>query len=348
MKVKSLELKGYKKFKNKKIDFFDEHTGLAKNIIVIVGENGCGKSSVLQAIASILGTATGMLRQPSDLEWAGFVYSSIRKTDGQFSIKLTTQFAEDELKATAEFAKQLGYSNIGNDIETYLKLNFDENKVFAAAIKNYNQFLGKHYAIKIRKQNPDTWDNFFRIGAVLWYTEQRTATSLNRETAEDKPIVFDYETLRRRLQTFYVFHNSLKEHNFQMRKGQRDVYAKLSELYSKVFQGRKMVGFNPSRSVDFNEEPPFYFSDADNNLYELAEMSAGEKAIFPILLDFAYWQIHNSVVLIDEIELHLHPPLQQALLRVLANEGSNNQFIITTHSDYVVSIFPESFIIRLD
>lgn len=348
MKVKSIVLKGYKQFKDKKLDFFDKNTGLAQKLFVIVGENGCGKSSVLQAIASVLGTATGMLKHPSELDWAGFVYSSIRRTDTAFSIKLTMQFEEEELKATSEFAKQLGYSNIGGDLETYLELNFDENKVFAKYVKNYNQFLGKHYAIKIRKQNPDTWDNFLRVGSVLWYTEQRTATSLSKETADDAPIVFDYETLRRRLLTFYFFHNNLKDTNFQMRKGQRDVYAKLSELYSKVFQGRKMVGFNPSRSINLDNETPFYFSDTTNNLYELAEMSAGEKAIFPILLDFAYWQIHNSVILIDEIELHLHPPLQQALLRALADEGSNNQFIITTHSDYVVSIFPESSIIRLD
>jgi predicted ATP-dependent endonuclease of OLD family len=345
MKVKSLELKGYKQFKNKKIDFFDAHTGLAKNIIVLVGENGSGKSSVLQAIASVLGTATGMLKQPSELDWAGFIYASMKRPNENLLIKLTVQFEEEELKATTEFAKQLGYSNIGNDLETSLTIDFNKNKVLG---KNYNQFKGRNYAITIRKQNPDTWDNFLRVGSILWYTEQRTATSLNKETAEDSPIVFNYDTLRRRLYNFYVFHNNLKDFNFQMRKGQRDVYAKLSELYSKVFEGRKMVGFNPSRSISFEEEPPFYFLDANNNFYELAEMSAGEKAIFPILLDFAYWQIHNSVVLIDEIELHLHPPLQQALLRALANEGSNNQFIITTHSDYVVSIFPESSIIRLD
>ena len=34
-------------------------------------------------------------------------------------------------------------------------------------------------------------------------------------------------------------------------------------------------------------------------------------------MDFANWNIHNSVILIDEIELHLHPPMQQALLRTL-------------------------------
>jgi predicted ATP-dependent endonuclease of OLD family len=78
-------------------------------------------------------------------------------------------------------------------------------------------------------------------------------------------------------------------------------------------------------------------------------MSGGERAIFPILFDFANWNIHNSVILIDEIELHLHPPLQQAMIRaMMRNElGTNNQFIITTHSDSVVQILDDESIIRV-
>ncbi|WP_448564663.1 AAA family ATPase [Trichothermofontia sp.] len=47
-------------------------TGLAKDLIVLVGVNGSGKTSLLQAIAVTLGTATDRLRNPSDLEWPGF------------------------------------------------------------------------------------------------------------------------------------------------------------------------------------------------------------------------------------------------------------------------------------
>jgi predicted ATP-dependent endonuclease of OLD family len=64
-------------------------------------------------------------------------------------------------------------------------------------------------------------------------------------------------------------------------------------------------------------------------------------------VDFANLRINNSIVIIDEIELHLHPPLQQAFFRALPNLGKNNQFIITTHSDYVPMITDESNIIRL-
>jgi len=66
-----------------------------------------------------------------------------------------------------------------------------------------------------------------------------------------------------------------------------------------------------------------------------------------MLFDFANWSIHNSIVLIDELELHLHPPLQQGLLKALRNLGNNNQFIVTTHSDAVTQIVPDESIRRL-
>ena len=76
-------------------------------------------------------------------------------------------------------------------------------------------------------------------------------------------------------------------------------------------------------------------------------MSAGERSIFPILMDFARWNINNSIIIIDEVELHLHPPLQQALIKALPKLGKNNQFIITSHSNSVAALFDENQIIRL-
>jgi predicted ATP-dependent endonuclease of OLD family len=40
--------------------------------------------------------------------------------------------------------------------------------------------------------------------------------------------------------------------------------------------------------------------------------------------------------------------MQQALLRALPKFGKNNQFIITTHSDYIEQLVPEAYIIRLE
>jgi ABC-type branched-subunit amino acid transport system ATPase component len=44
------------------LDFTDSETGLAKDLIVLIGMNGSGKTSILQAIATTLGVATGRLK----------------------------------------------------------------------------------------------------------------------------------------------------------------------------------------------------------------------------------------------------------------------------------------------
>ena len=45
----------------------------------------------------------------------------------------------------------------------------------------------------------------------------------------------------------------------------------------------------------------------------------------------------QGIVLIDEIELHLHPSWQQKIILILRESFPNIQFIMTTHSPHVLS-----------
>ena len=78
--------------------------------------------------------------------------------------------------------------------------------------------------------------------------------------------------------------------------------------------------------------------------------SGGLMAIIQIV-----WQIFlfttsmqgKAVVLIDEPENHLHPSLQRDFLSKLVDAFSNVQFIVATHSPFIVSSVKESFIFAL-
>jgi predicted ATP-binding protein involved in virulence len=48
----------------------------------------------------------------------------------------------------------------------------------------------------------------------------------------------------------------------------------------------------------------------------------------------------SGIVLIDEIELHLHPQMQQEIIPRLSQTFPNCQFMMTTHSPLVVSHIP--------
>ncbi|NET16440.1 MAG: ATP-binding protein, partial [Okeania sp. SIO1H6] len=157
------------------------------------------------------------------------------------------------------------------------------------------------------------------------------------------------DILRDRLSKWRQFHQDINTGKIaQLRSGQKDLYAEIEQAYKTIFSEHYFEGPIPRENIDdIFSEPWFYLSD-EKNQYEISEMSGGERAIFPIIMDFVNWNINNSVILIDEIELHLHPPMQQTLLRALPKLGKNNQFIITTHSDYIEQLIPEAQIVRLE
>lgn len=81
---------------------------------------------------------------------------------------------------------------------------------------------------------------------------------------------------------------------------------------------------------------------------DIQQLSQGEKTIFTLVGDLARRLIllnpnlsnpllGYGIVLIDEIDLHLHPQWQQTIIERLTSTFPNVQFVITTHSPQVLS-----------
>lgn len=355
MKVQHLRLKNFKRFRDKRLDFCDPETGLAKELIVLVGQNGSGKSSVLQAIAAMLGAATGRLNSPSELKWPGFEWDLIDQAWPTTSeIELVASFSRDEVEATQEYfarsylAQEPNAISPANNREVTLQLDPEKQQVKANSHAEFYQFRGRDYARMIFKKAKEGSELFERVGSVFSYTEDRTTNSLTPLRENGQEIKFDLDLLRRRLSDLMSFHERIKRGDWALRLGQRDIYEDLTRAYQTVFPTRRFYGAVPRADIDEVLDQPWFYLFDGSRTYELAEMSGGERAIFPILLDFANWDIHNSVILIDELELHLHPPLQQGLLRALRDLGKNNQFIVTTHSDAVAAVTPPESLYRLE
>ena len=205
------------------------------------------------------------------------------------------------------------------------------------------QFFGHQYAKQLTSFEIDKNKLFEKVGNIYWYTEQRTSYSVNNMFEGD---VSQLDAIRSFLANAYSFHIAL-EKGRELKAGAFDFYKEISKLYSTVFPDRKFVGATPRFDIYEKSIAPDFFLNDGKNDYELSEMSAGERAIFPILMDFARYNINNSIIIIDEIELHLHAPLQQAFIRALPKLGHNNQFILTTHSENVATMFDKDQFIRL-
>lgn len=364
MKIKSLSLNNYKRFNNWSRNFCDE-AGNPHDMILIVGNNGSGKSSILQAIAMLIGSAVKPFTAPSDLNYPGFKWDNIQRGKVPVSVQADLVFSKVEIDATRRLSTSLRerfpdreFLPPADRSEITLSLNYSENKVRSNSHTAFLQTQGYQYALQLSKFERK-FDRLFQdVGSIYVYHEQRTASSIDSSkligegngNSEDKPIVIDEKVVKEVLFKWFVFHQNAtnRERKFELREGQRDFFAELEKRYQLLFKGRSFKGFAPNMSPDqfFDTEQDFWLFDGIND-YEFSEMSGGERAIFPMLIDFANRNINNSIIIIDEVELHLHPPMQQALIRALPLLGSNNQFIMTTHSDDVASMFSESQIIRL-
>ncbi len=85
------------------------------------------------------------------------------------------------------------------------------------------------------------------------------------------------------------------------------------------------------------------------NKFKFNDLSSGEQQLYIKIASLILMKPHDSLVLIDEPELSLHPEWQAAFISTLKKIGSNNQFIIATHSPYIVSnLTPEDNLIVLN
>src|SRR5699024_2167136 len=88
--------------------------------------------------------------------------------------------------------------------------------------------------------------------------------------------------------------------------------------------------------------------DIYGELHDIQYLSHGQRSVLFMVADLlSRLEILNphladprqspGVVIIDEIELHLHPTWQQTIIDSLLKIFPNMQFIITTHSPQVIS-----------
>lgn len=89
------------------------------------------------------------------------------------------------------------------------------------------------------------------------------------------------------------------------------------------------------------------FSNSTGEEFDINELSSGEKQLFVRTLAIKMLEPENSIILIDEPELSLHPKWQQKILEVYKKIGKNNQIIVATHSPHILGSVPKENLIIL-
>lgn len=108
-----------------------------------------------------------------------------------------------------------------------------------------------------------------------------------------------------------------------------------------------------------DENPPKLLIDKNGETRDIRQLSDGERSFIALICDLgrrlalANPELENplqgaGVVLIDELELHLHPKWQLEVAEKLRNTFPNIQFIVTTHSPFIIQTARQGEVIKLD
>ncbi len=93
---------------------------------------------------------------------------------------------------------------------------------------------------------------------------------------------------------------------------------------------------------DVRKQPPEAIIINDGGEHRLDRLSSGEKSLVQLFLRIGAHMTLNTILLIDELEVHLHPNMQHRLLRILKQLAIDNPgltIISTTHSREILRAF---------
>lgn len=121
----------------------------------------------------------------------------------------------------------------------------------------------------------------------------------------------------------------------------------------------KGIFLNDDLRLDFDQENKYSFKIVmGEQKFGFNEMSDGFKAAINIVSDLILKMQHGGklsdayqkegIVLIDEIETHLHLELQRIIMPFLTKTFPNIQFIVTTHSPFVLNSMPDAVAFDLE
>ncbi|ARU61530.1 hypothetical protein CBW65_11300 [Tumebacillus avium] len=350
MKIRKVSISNFKGIEQLEVPFVNEYEEIRK-VTTIFGDNGSGKTTVLQAIALVISMATRKTWSADQFQWHGFLpgrMSSLGKTKIVVEIEFDDREIESVHKLFSIWRQGLPDEEkrrlVEPGHEKRVTLVYEDGDVRAEeGLSAKMQFLGRCYIKSLLSRDPHFRDLFHGVGDVFWFDQYRNLAS-GSQTAKDAQTT-SWAAGAGALRMYLVgwwFHRSVLGN-----KAKLDYIEWLEGQFSKIFSGTRFEGPEAMHELASDLEDYYFLLSRQNKKYDVSEMSSGEQAIFCVLYEFIRQQIAHSIVLIDELELHLHPPEQQALFLALNKMGDDCQYIITSHSTYLQNLIPDEDMYRI-
>ncbi len=343
--IHCIKLKNVKGFKNIDVDLGTDATS-----VVLTGNNGTGKSTFLRAIALGLCDHMGVYSMMSELsgsiinnealdnnEPATIEVCFITESGSNYTWK-TIVTVDDDYGTERVERKYISYDKSGKEISSEGLGKFPYYDLFCTAYGAGSRIFGK-----------ERYRQYYHTDSV--YQLFKT----------DFPLTEQEVTIRR-----------VAEYELNAIGG----FVKARERRLKTISAALTQVLNLPKSTQIKIDPSstgIYFLEKQKNPetgeileqeLELSQMGDGVRAMTTLLLDLmSWWHLYvdgtkdskkyhdldnrgdmitnfadyHGIVIIDEIEIHLHPTWQKNIIRWLVELLPNVQFIMSTHSAMCVS-----------
>lgn len=265
---------------------------LNRDVNILVGENGTGKSTMLRKILVILHVKPALDKESK--RYIGVRYSDI-------VMKVSEESPSNEIRIQI------------NNIEYISEGDFIEKKPGVYRINEVGEKEKDFMDLGYEVHYLNTFDNKL-IDALLNNKEKsRIKSYLDLQLDE---VIDDYVEYQ-------------LNQNKKIRKGKTEdeVFAKYNYFIKTV----NNLFLNTSKKID-EEENRLAFLLEDGTKLSPYELSSGEKQLLIILLTVLNQDEKPSILLMDEPEISLHTSWQHELISILRTLNPNCQLIIVTHS----------------
>ena len=295
--------------------------------LILTGKNGCGKTSLLDAMATFLNSIMGsndlggklrsLEANKKILKW----YQNNDHTDKDIEeAQKSVEFHEELIKKmgggvmlemNCPLEKMRNCFEQGQFIAAYYKAD----RVFTAEVPKYVEKveLKSDYAVDEAPR-----ENFIKYLLDLKMTQALAITSGKTEKAEQI----------------------------------KDWFDKFQGMLQQIFE-------DDSVKLEFDEDTFKFQIVMDNREpFDFNTLSSGYAAILDIVVDLIIRMEKQTnkvfdfsipgVVLIDEIESHLHLALQKNIMGLLTTIFPNVQFVVSTHSPFVLNSLEDVTIYDLE
>lgn len=352
MKISEIELENVKCFSKKKLSLKKKDTEEPLSVCALVGANGSGKSTILKAIvaafSALNGNYAGALLEDDEI--------AVGEQTAKVAIALRFVDAEREELRLAENYMRLEYRHNRDNVEEVGKdplyipqYIFDKAmKDSTEASKNMSEYIKQINRLHISSQT----------GLIMYYDPFRFVSKRNpagpnlqvQEGPKTHALACNidaggsnlYRDVELKQWVVNMDYLRLKEPSERNQK-----------IYSHIIMAFELL-LHPLKFETINQNGCLVFTDEKSNQQITIDMlSDGFKSIFSIVLDIIKrlalaedysneeFYEKEAVILIDEIDCHIHPKWQKKLMPAFRQLFPNCQFIITTHSPYILDTLQE-------